>query len=77
MFLSQVEAGNSIRILCLPDPTIRAQAIRLGIYEGAELLCSQAIRKGPVLLQNRYQEIAIGYGLAKQIEVEQMIKEKI
>ncbi|WP_105618307.1 FeoA family protein [Vallitalea okinawensis] len=70
MRLSEVKAGDTIEITSLPNPIIRAQAIRLGIYEGAVIRCSEKINKGPVILQNRLQEIAIGHKLASQIIVE-------
>lgn len=69
MKLSQVNPGDTIEIIGLPDPVVRAQAIRLGIYEGAVIKCSERINKGPVILQNRLQEIAIGFSLSEKIEV--------
>lgn len=70
MRLSEVKAGDTIEVTSLPNPIIRAQAIRLGIYEGAIIRCSEKINNGPVVLQNRLQEIAIGHKLASQIIVE-------
>ncbi len=69
MRLSDINSGDTIEIISLPDPIIRAQAIRLGIYQGAIVKCSQKINKGPVILKNRLQEIAIGYGLSASILV--------
>lgn len=69
MNLSEVKSGDRIKVTSLPDPQVRAQAIRLGIYEGAEVRCSEKINKGPVILQNRLQEIAIGHNLATKIMV--------
>lgn len=69
MKLSDIKAGDTIEVTSLPDPDVRAQAIRLGIYEGAIIKCSEKIHKGPVILQNRLQEIAIGHSLAEKITV--------
>jgi Fe2+ transport system protein FeoA len=69
MTLDMANKGFKIEILSIPDPLIRAQAIRLGIYEGAKLICAEKLPKGPVILQNRMQEIAIGRGLAQQITI--------
>lgn len=69
MTLDFVKKGEQLEILEIPDPYIRAQAIRLGIYEGAKLKCSEKLPAGPVILQNRMQEIAIGRNLAKKILV--------
>lgn len=70
MKLSEVQSGDTIEITSLPDPIVRAQAIRLGIYEGAIITCSEKINNGPVVLKNRLQEIAIGHHLASTIYVE-------
>jgi Fe2+ transport system protein FeoA len=69
MLLSNAAPGQVIEILCIPDSSIRAQAIRFGLYEGAKVKCSQIIHLGPVILQNRMQEIAIGHRLAEKIKI--------
>lgn len=69
MTLDQAEKGQKIEIITIPDEKIRVQAIRLGIFEGSTLICSEKLPGGPVILQNRMQEIAIGRNLAKQIEI--------
>lgn len=69
MTLDLVGKGQKLEIVHIPDSSIRAQAIRLGIYEGAKLVCSEKLPAGPVILQNRMQEIAIGRNLAKKIDV--------
>lgn len=70
MTLDRVTKGQKIEIMSIPDEKIRVQAIRLGIYEGATMMCSEKVPAGPVILQNRLQEIAIGRNLAKTIKVE-------
>lgn len=70
MTLDKCNRGEKLKILRIPDDQIRLQAIRLGVCEGATLTCSIKLPKGPIVLQNRMQEIAIGRKLAEQIEVE-------
>lgn len=69
MTLDSVKKGQKIEIINIPDDKIRIQAIRLGLCEGAILMCSEKIPAGPIILQNRMQEIAIGRKLAEQIEI--------
>lgn len=69
MTLDSVKKGQKIEIIHIPDDKIRIQAIRLGICEGAILICSEKIPAGPIILQNRLQEIAVGRKLAEQIEI--------
>lgn len=69
MLLSDATPGQIIEIVSISDPSIRAQAIRFGLYEGARVKCSQVIYSGPVILQNRMQEIAIGHRLAEKIQI--------
>lgn len=67
--LDSVKKGQKIEIVYIPDDKIRIQAIRLGLCEGAILICSEKIPAGPIILQNRMQEIAIGRKLAEQIKI--------
>lgn len=69
MTLDMANKGQKIEILSIPDERIRVQAIRLGLYEGAKLTCSEKVPAGPVVLQNRFQEIAIGRKLAGTIKI--------
>lgn len=69
MTLDLANKGQKIEIINIPDSNIRVQAIRLGIAEGSKLLCSEKLPAGPVILQNRMQEIAIGRNLAKKITI--------
>lgn len=69
MTLDQAEKGQKIEIINIPDKKIRVQAIRFGIAEGSKLVCSEKIPGGPIILQNRMQEIAIGRNLAREIEI--------
>jgi len=69
MTLDKVNRGDLIEIVCIEDKDIRAQAIRLCIYEGSKLKCSEKLRSGPIVLQNRLQEVAISRKLAEQITI--------
>ncbi|SCY40349.1 FeoA family protein [Alkaliphilus peptidifermentans] len=69
MTLDKAKRGQLIEILNIPDSSIRAQAIRLGICEGARLICAEKLPAGPIVLQNKMQEVAIGRRLAETIEV--------
>ncbi|MBE3585775.1 MULTISPECIES: FeoA family protein [Desulfofundulus] len=70
MTLDRIKRGQRCRILSLPSESIRAQALRFGIAEGEIVTCSEVIPGGPVIISKNHQEIAIGRGLARQIEVE-------
>ncbi len=74
MTLDQVNKGQIFQIVSIPDKHVSAQAIRLGIYEGARLTCVYKFPAGPVIIQNGMQEIAIGRGLAKKIQVQLLDK---
>lgn len=69
MTLAQVKRGSKVKIANIPDATIRAQAIRFGIAEGAEVECVERIPAGPIIVKKRFQEIAIGRRLAENITV--------
>lgn len=69
MTLDSAVKGQKLEILNIPDKNIRAQAIRFGICEGAQLVCAEKLPAGPVILQNRMQEIAIGRRLAQSIQI--------
>ncbi len=70
MTLDKVKRGNRVRIMKIDNADLKTQAIRIGIYEGATFLCSEILPGGPIILQNRLQELAVGRGLAEDIEVE-------
>lgn len=70
MTLDQARVGRAVRILSIPDPQVRTQAIRFGIHEGAKVVLEERIPGGPVVVRNRFQEIALGKRLAETIEVE-------
>jgi Fe2+ transport system protein FeoA len=69
MSLVSVKAGCSVRILSVPDGTVRAQFIRLGISEGERVKCLERLPGGTIVLQKNRQQIALGHKLAKQVVV--------
>lgn len=70
MVLAEAQKGQNVKILAIPNDTIRAQAIRFGISEGTVVNCSELIPLGPVILRKNKQEIAVGHGLAREILIE-------
>jgi len=72
MTLDKAKRGDEIEIIHINDARIRAQAIRLGISEGARMLCSEKVPAGPIILKNRMQEVAIGRKIAHMIKVERV-----
>lgn len=70
MTLDKVKRGQKIRLCSIPGEEVRAQAIRFGLTEGQIVTCSEIMPAGPVVVQRSRQEIAIGRGLAQDIQVE-------
>ena len=70
MHLDKARKGQKVKILSIPDSSVRAQAIRFGISENEIVSISEIIPGGPIVLEKSKQEIAIGRNLAKTIEVE-------
>jgi Fe2+ transport system protein FeoA len=70
MTLSQAKRGQHLTIKAIPNDTVRAQAIRFGIAEGARVECAEKLPAGPVIICKGRQEIAIGRRLAENIEVQ-------
>lgn len=70
MTLDKVKRGQVFKILAIPSDSIRAQAIRFGIAEGEIVSCAEIIPAGPVVLKKNMQEIAMGRGIAKTINVQ-------
>ncbi|MEW6723929.1 MAG: ferrous iron transport protein A [Bacillota bacterium] len=68
--LARLERGQLARIMRIDDPGVRAQALRFGIGEGAEIACQERVPFGPVIIRKGRQEIAIGRNLAGRITVE-------
>ncbi len=73
MRLDRCKRGQLIKVSLIDNPDVRAQAIRFGIAEGEVVSCEEILPAGPVVVRKNHQEIAIGRGLARQIEVEHII----
>ncbi|MBM7555192.1 FeoA family protein [Halanaerobacter jeridensis] len=71
MTLADVNCGEEFKITDIKDDKIRAQALRFGISEGANVSCAEKVPGGPVIIKRNLQEIAVGRRLAKNITVEQ------
>lgn len=69
MTLDAANRGEKVEIVAIENEIIRAQAIRLGISEGSQLLCEEKLPAGPIILKNKMQEVAVGRRLAKQIKI--------
>ncbi|SJZ86586.1 FeoA family protein [Selenihalanaerobacter shriftii] len=69
MTLDKARQGQNIEIVSIPDKIVRAQTMRFGISEGAQVQCHEKVPKGPIILKKNLQEIAVGYNLAKKIKV--------
>lgn len=69
MTLDRVKRGQSFKIVSIPDNTVRAQAIRFGIAEGEVVDCEEVVPAGPIVIRKNKQLLALGRGLARQIDV--------
>jgi len=69
MRLDEARGGETLQVVHLPVGTIRLQFLRMGISEGERVECLENLPRGPIILRSHHQEIAIGRGLARRIEV--------
>lgn len=67
--LAALRPGARAVIECIDCPQARAQALRLGMGEGATVSCITSIPAGPVVLRSGRQEVAVGRGLARRIRI--------
>jgi ferrous iron transport protein A len=67
--LADVRTNDRFEVVTVPDENTRAQLLRLGFLDG-EVECRQRVRNGPVILRRNGTDLALGRGLAKEIEVE-------
>jgi Fe2+ transport system protein FeoA len=67
--LDKAKRGRPVTILNLPVGEIKSQLIRLGISEGDTIRCLERLPGGTIIIQKNRQEIAIGFDLAKKINV--------
>ena len=67
--LTRLKKGQVMRVHSLPVGVLKAQLIRLGLNEGAIVVCFERLPGGTIILQKNRQLIAIGHALAKEILV--------
>ncbi len=67
--LATVKKGSYVIINSLPSGLLKIQLIRIGISEGDKVYCLERLPGGTIVLQKNRQEIAIGFELAKQINI--------
>lgn len=70
MTLVQAKKGSKVKIIAIPDGINKSQLMRMGISEGAQVICQEVLPSGPVILRCKRQEIAIGRKLAEGIVVQ-------
>lgn len=70
MTLSEIPRGQRARIDRIVDGLARLQAIRFGIVEGTIVTCTEQIPRGPVVIEQNGQELAVGRRLADRIHVQ-------
>lgn len=72
MTLDAVQVGEKIIIDKIRDEKMSVQAIRLGISEGSLVECIEKLPRGPIIIRNHMQEIAIGRKLAEKITIKSL-----
>ncbi|MCL6563445.1 MAG: ferrous iron transport protein A [Firmicutes bacterium] len=70
MQLDQVPVGRTVVVRSVHPPTLRSQALRLGIGVGARLEVVRRLKGGPVVVRSPAGQLAVGKELAQGIEVE-------
>jgi len=69
MTMDRVRRGQSFKISSIPNELVRVQAIRFGIAEGEVVSCEEVVPAGPVVIRKNKQQIALGWRLARQIDI--------
>ncbi len=69
MGIDRVPVGTCTRIRAIEDPTARRELTRLGFEEGADVEVVSRIPFGPIVLQRRHRQVAIGRELARRVQV--------
>jgi ferrous iron transport protein A len=75
--LTEIKPGGSVRVVNIDGgKVLRDKLIRLGIIPGTEI---KVIRNsiGPVIVEVRQVQVAIGRGMADKIIVEEMLQENL
>lgn len=69
MGIESVPVGTRARIVVIDDATARRELTRLGFEEGADVEVVSRIPFGPIVLQRRHRQVAIGRELARRVRV--------
>lgn len=69
MGIDSVPVGTRTRIAAIDDVNARRELTRLGFEEGADVEIVSRIPFGPIVLQRRHRQVAIGRELARQVQV--------
>ncbi|HHW09348.1 MAG TPA: ferrous iron transport protein A [Firmicutes bacterium] len=72
--LADARPGETYRIISISPWDGREQLLRMGLVEGSEVYCITAFGHGPVAVRSGRTNIAIGWGLARQIMVKKVEK---
>jgi Fe2+ transport system protein FeoA len=70
MTLDQARRGQVLQIRSIKEKNMRVQALRLGLTVGSTIQCVEILPAGPVIVRRNRQELALGRGLARLVEVE-------
>ncbi|NOY05414.1 MAG: ferrous iron transport protein A [Chlorobi bacterium] len=65
--LSHIKVGTTGCISMLPEGVEGAKLVRLGLSEGANVLCLQRLPGGTLVLQHNRTEVAMSCDLARRI----------
>lgn len=69
MGIDSVPVGTRTRIEAIDDAKARRELTRLGFEVGADVEVISRIPFGPIVLQRRHRQVAIGRELARQVQV--------
>ncbi|HSG81624.1 MAG TPA: ferrous iron transport protein A [Gemmatimonadota bacterium] len=69
MSIDGVPVGTTTRIEAIEDESARRELTRLGFEEGCDVEVVSRIPFGPVVLQRRHRQVAIGRELARRVRV--------
>jgi ferrous iron transport protein A len=69
MGIDTVPVGSCARIAAIEDVAARRELTRLGFEEGADVEVVSRIPFGPIVLQRRHRQVAIGRELARRVQV--------
>ncbi len=69
MSIDRVPVGSRAWIVAIDDESARHQLTRLGFAEGADVEVISRIPFGPIVLQRRDRQVAIGRQLARRVRV--------